>query len=102
MVIRLRQNVIKTGLRKLNVSYSRISFEDIARKLHLESAQDAEFISAKVYYCFSLFLSFSQCLYQAIRDGVIDAVLDHENGYLQSKVAYALDRIYSKFIVFTL
>ena len=45
---RLRHNVIKTGLRKINLSYSRISFEDICTKLHLESVEDAEFIVAKV------------------------------------------------------
>ena len=41
-------------------SYSRISIEDICEKLKLEDKQDAEYIVAK-----------------AIRDGVIDATLDH-------------------------
>ena len=68
LLSRLRHNVIKTGLRKISTSYSRISFADIAAKLHLESAEEAEPICAK-----------------AIADGVIDAVLDHEQGWLQSK-----------------
>ena len=40
----------------------------IAAKLQLGSAQDAEFVCAK-----------------AIRDGVVDAVLDHKLGYMRSK-----------------
>ena len=31
-------------------------------------------------YCFNMV-----CQFQAIRDGVIEAVLDHENGWMQSK-----------------
>ncbi|KAL0586677.1 hypothetical protein ABG067_003665 [Albugo candida] len=68
LILRLHHNVIKTGLRKISTSYSRIYFDDIAKKLALESAQDAEFVCAK-----------------AIHDGVIDAVIDHSNGTLQSK-----------------
>ncbi|DAZ98548.1 TPA: hypothetical protein N0F65_007047 [Lagenidium giganteum] len=68
LILRLRHNVIKTGLRKISTSYSRIRFADICTKLALETPQDAEFICAK-----------------AIRDGVIDAVIDHKNGWLQSK-----------------
>ncbi|TMW69505.1 hypothetical protein Poli38472_001661 [Pythium oligandrum] len=68
LILRLRHNVIKTGLRKISTSYSRITFSDICAKLALESAQNAEFVCAK-----------------AIRDGVIDAVIDHKNGWLQSK-----------------
>jgi len=44
----MRNNVIKTGLRRINTSYSRISLEDICKKLNLESVEDAEFIVAKV------------------------------------------------------
>lgn len=36
LILRLRHNVIKFGLRKINQSYSNISFEDITRKLGLE------------------------------------------------------------------
>ncbi|RLN60405.1 hypothetical protein BBJ28_00011187, partial [Nothophytophthora sp. Chile5] len=68
LILRLRHNVIKTGLRKISTSYSRILFTDICAKLALEDAQNAEFVCAK-----------------AIRDGVIDALIDHENGWLQLK-----------------
>jgi 26S proteasome regulatory subunit N3 len=68
LIVRLRHNVIKTGIRMINLSYVRISLADIAQKLLLDSPEDAEFIVAK-----------------AIRDGVIEATIDHENGYVQSK-----------------
>jgi len=69
LIQRLRHNVIKTGLRKINVAYSRISLADVCTKLHLGAGvEDAEFIVAK-----------------AIRDGVIDATIDHAGGYMQSK-----------------
>lgn len=61
--------MIKTGVRMISVSYSSISLAEIAQKLHLESAEDAEYIAAK-----------------AIRDGVIEAVLDHKAGTMSSKV----------------
>eukprot|EP01114_Cavostelium_apophysatum_P001766 TRINITY_DN1153_c0_g1_i2.p1 TRINITY_DN1153_c0_g1~~TRINITY_DN1153_c0_g1_i2.p1 ORF type:complete len:427 (-),score=88.81 TRINITY_DN1153_c0_g1_i2:342-1622(-) len=48
LIQRLRHNVIKAGLRKINLSYSRISFADVCSKLHLESKEDVEFIVAKV------------------------------------------------------
>jgi 26S proteasome regulatory subunit N3 len=68
LILRLRHNVIKTGLRKINVSYSKISFDDICTKLNIDNKEDAEFICAK-----------------AIRDGVIDGEIDHENACLLSK-----------------
>lgn len=68
LILRLRHNVIKTGLRKINISYSRISFTDICTKLALDTPENAEFVCAK-----------------AIFDGVIDAVIDHSKGWLQSK-----------------
>jgi len=68
LILRLRHNVIKTGLRKINLSYSRISLADISAKLQLENAEDVEFIVAK-----------------AIKDGVIDAVINHEKGFIQSR-----------------
>jgi len=67
LVVRLRNSVIRTGLRRINVSYSRISFKDIANKLALESLDTAELACAK-----------------AIRDGVIDAKIDHDAKLLQS------------------
>ncbi|CAK4578854.1 unnamed protein product [Aphanomyces euteiches] len=68
LILRLRHNVIKTGLRKTNTSYSKIRFTDICTKLALNTPQNAEFVCAK-----------------AIKDGVIDAVIDHKNGWMQSK-----------------
>mmetsp|Transcript_5920 Transcript_5920/g.8975 ORF Transcript_5920/g.8975 Transcript_5920/m.8975 type:complete len:493 (+) Transcript_5920:33-1511(+) len=67
LIRRLGHNVLKTGLRKISVSYSRISLADIAEKLQLSSAKAAEFICAR-----------------AIKDGVIEATLDHEAGVLVS------------------
>ena len=49
LIIRLRHNVIKTGIRMISLSYSRISLADIAEKLQLDSAEDAEYIVAKVW-----------------------------------------------------
>ncbi|EPB85306.1 hypothetical protein HMPREF1544_07920 [Mucor circinelloides 1006PhL] len=68
LILRLRHNVIKTGIRMISLSYSKISLRDICIKLHLDSEEDAEFIVAK-----------------AIRDGVIDATLDHSGGFMKSK-----------------
>lgn len=68
LILRLRQNVIKTGIRMMSLSYARISLRDICYKLDLVSEQSAEYIVAK-----------------AIRDGVIEATIDHENGYMKSK-----------------
>ena len=51
LIIRLRHNVIKTGVRMISLSYSRISLADIAQKLTLDSSEDAEFIVAKVSCC---------------------------------------------------
>ncbi len=47
LVRRLGHNVLKTGLRKVSVSYSRISLVDVDAKLHLPSAAAAEYICAK-------------------------------------------------------
>ncbi|CAG8461882.1 8713_t:CDS:10 [Funneliformis caledonium] len=68
LILRLRHNVIKTGIRMISLSYSRISLRDICLKLHLDSEKDAEYIVSK-----------------AIRDGVIDAIIDHEKGFMKSK-----------------
>ncbi|XP_044738475.1 probable 26S proteasome non-ATPase regulatory subunit 3 [Chrysoperla carnea] len=68
LILRLRHNVIKTAIRSIGLAYSRISLQDIAQKLGLDSAEDAEFIVAK-----------------AIRDGVIEATIDPEKGYMRSK-----------------
>ncbi|KAJ0085972.1 hypothetical protein Patl1_09490 [Pistacia atlantica] len=71
LIVRLRHNVIRTGLRNISISYSRISLADVAKKLGLDSANpvaDAKSIVAK-----------------AIRDDAIDATLDHANGWMVSK-----------------
>ncbi|RQM07619.1 hypothetical protein DH86_00002093 [Scytalidium sp. 3C] len=68
LILRLRQNVIKTGIRMMSLSYSRISLRDICIRLKLGSEESAEYIVAK-----------------AIRDGVIEASLDRERGYMKSK-----------------
>jgi len=68
LVARLRHIVIKAGLKKINIAYSVISLKDISNKLGLQLT-DTEFVVAK-----------------AIRDGVIEATIDHENSILRSKV----------------
>ncbi len=67
LISRLAHQVVKAGLRKLNVSYSRLSLQDVADRLGLASATSAEFVVAK-----------------AVRDGVLDATIHHEEGYVQS------------------
>jgi len=68
LITRLHHNVIKTAVKTISLAYSKITFADIAQKLMLDSPEDAEFIVAK-----------------AIRDGVIEAELDHNLGIMQSK-----------------
>eukprot|EP00800_Vazella_pourtalesii_P004047 TRINITY_DN1428_c2_g1_i1.p1 TRINITY_DN1428_c2_g1~~TRINITY_DN1428_c2_g1_i1.p1 ORF type:complete len:492 (+),score=112.52 TRINITY_DN1428_c2_g1_i1:49-1524(+) len=68
LIMRLRHNVIKTGIKMISMSYSRISLEELGSKLGLGSAENAEFVVAK-----------------AIRDKVIDASIDHEQGFMRSK-----------------
>jgi 26S proteasome regulatory subunit N3 len=58
--------VIKTGVRRLSLSYSRIALRDIVSKLHLDSEEDAEYIVGK-----------------AIRDGVIEGRIVHEKGWME-------------------
>ena len=47
LVQRIRQVVIKAGLRKINLSYSRISIKDITEKLKLENEKEADYIISK-------------------------------------------------------
>ena len=61
LILRLRHTVLKFGLKKLNISYSKISLKDIMSKLSLDTVEETEQIVAK-----------------AIRDGVIDAVINHD------------------------
>lgn len=67
LIIRLRHSVIKTGVRVLSSSYSRISLKEICKRLHLDSSENAEGVVAKAIY-----------------DGVIDAVIDHDGGFVRS------------------
>lgn len=62
LVQRLGHNVLKTGLRKISLSYSRISLADVALKLHLPSGGGG---AAAEYICA-----------RAICDGVIEAKID--------------------------
>lgn len=59
LINRLTLNVIRAGLHKINMSYSRISFSDICSKLGLPEGTDVESMVAK-----------------AIRDGVINGTVD--------------------------
>lgn len=67
LVQRLRSSVILAGLTMISHCYSRISFSDIANMLHIRSDEDAEGFCAK-----------------AAADGLIEATIDHDNGYLIS------------------
>lgn len=67
LISRLEHSVVKAGLRRLNTSYSRISLSDIATRLGLPSPTSAEYVVSK-----------------AVRDGVIDATIHHNDGYVQS------------------
>lgn len=68
LITRLRHNVIRTGLRRINMAYSRISLADVATRLGLSSVEDTESILAK-----------------AIKDGGIEAFIDHQNGWMASR-----------------
>ena len=67
LISRLAHQVVKAGLRKLHVSYSRLSLQDVADRLGLPSATSAAYVVAK-----------------AVRDGVLDATIHHDQGYVQS------------------
>jgi 26S proteasome regulatory subunit N3 len=67
LVERLRSAVILAGLTMISQCYSRIRFEEIADMLHIESSADAEGFCAK-----------------AAADGLIDAVINHAEGTLES------------------
>ncbi|ORM41506.1 26S proteasome non-ATPase regulatory subunit 3 [Babesia sp. Xinjiang] len=68
LIARLRHNVIKGGLRKINLAYSRIPIEKVAQKLGIKSVEDTECIIAK-----------------AIHDGIIEATIHHDEQYMESK-----------------
>jgi len=68
LIVRLKQNVIRTAVRQIAAAYSRISLDDVQRKLQLEKVDDAEYIVGK-----------------AIQEGVIEGRLDHANGWLETR-----------------
>ncbi|CCK70255.1 proteasome regulatory particle lid subunit RPN3 KNAG_0D05170 [Huiozyma naganishii CBS 8797] len=67
LCVRLRSNVIKTGIRIISLTYKKISLKDICLKLKLDSEQTAEYMVAR-----------------CIRDGVIEAKINHELGYIET------------------
>lgn len=67
LCVRLRSNVIKTGIRMISLTYKRISLKDICLKLQLDSEQTAEYMVSR-----------------AIRDGVIEAKINHGEGYIET------------------
>lgn len=69
LITRLRHNVIRTGLKRISVAYSRIALADVSAKLGLAAGDDVELIVAK-----------------AVRDGAIEAHVDHEGQTMLSKV----------------
>ncbi|KAI1706454.1 PCI domain-containing protein [Ditylenchus destructor] len=46
-IVRLRHNVIKTAIRQISITYSRIYIRDIAKKLQLGSTTEAEYVVQK-------------------------------------------------------
>lgn len=60
MILRLNQIVIRIGLRRISLAYSKISLADIGKKLNIPN-DDVEFVVAK-----------------ALRDGIMHGVIDHE------------------------
>ncbi|KAI6178279.1 26S proteasome non-ATPase regulatory subunit 3 [Aphelenchoides besseyi] len=74
LIVRLRQNVIRTAIRQISLAYSRIPIKDIARKLQLPTDAEAEYVVAK-----------------AIRDDTVDAVITFDtkttDRYMQSGVS---------------
>lgn len=67
LIVRLRHNVIRAGLRNIHLAYSKISLADVASRLGLSEVDDTEYIVAK-----------------AIRDGGISASIDHDAGCMLS------------------
>ena len=67
LCVRLRSNVIKTGIRMISLTYKKIMLRDICLKLRLDSEQAAEYMVSR-----------------SIRDGVIEAKINHEKGYIET------------------
>ncbi|KAE9555614.1 hypothetical protein FO519_001192 [Halicephalobus sp. NKZ332] len=62
LIVRLRQNVIKTAIRQISLAYSRIFVKDIAKKLGMISAVDAEYMVTK-----------------AVKEGTINAIVSFDS-----------------------
>eukprot|EP00899_Mesostigma_viride_P015829 jgi/Mesvir1/24247/Mv10951-RA.1 len=71
LITRLHHNVIRTGLRRIGLAYSRISLADVAAKLALGASGEAD--DAEGIVC------------KAVRDGGLDARVDHANGWMVCK-----------------
>ncbi|CAH9056995.1 unnamed protein product [Cuscuta europaea] len=71
LIARLQHNVIRIGLRNISISYSRISLVDVAKKLHLHFENPI--------------VDVGSIIGKAVRDGTIDATLDHANGIMICK-----------------
>ncbi|XBW35247.1 hypothetical protein QEN19_000811 [Hanseniaspora menglaensis] len=65
--IRLRSNVLKTGIKIICKTYSKIHLKDICLKLKLDSEQTTEYIVAK-----------------CIKDNIIEATINYETGVVET------------------
>jgi len=70
LTTRLHHTVIRAGLRKIGMSYSRLSIAEVATKLSLPPGENAELLVAR-----------------AIRDGVLAAEIDHKGGFVKTQIA---------------
>jgi 26S proteasome regulatory subunit N3 len=81
LITRLRRNVIRTGLAKVNVAYSKISLNDIALKLGLQKDVDMNNTTSNNINSEGAI----ECVVaKAIRDGAVDAQIDFETGIMTS------------------
>jgi len=75
LVQRLRNTVIKTGLRKINLAYSRMKLETVRDRLGMNSVEDTKWVVAK-----------------AIRDKIIEARLDYKTNTMISNESHDVYR----------
>ncbi|CEF64421.1 26S proteasome non-ATPase regulatory subunit 3 [Strongyloides ratti] len=72
LVVRLRQNVIRTAVRNISLAYSKIGINEIAKKLGIKNSTEVEYLVAK-----------------AIKDGNINAYITFDKSanerFLQSR-----------------
>merc|ERR1719263_96603 len=68
LITRLSHNVIKTTLRKITLTYSRITIKEVSKKLNINNMLETEYVISK-----------------AIRDGIMNAFIDHEQQIMTSK-----------------